>query len=266
MIRKLLIILMASIPAFLTGAAPSDTLRIAHLCDPQLGFGKGGFNDDLDAFCREVAQVNKLAPDIVVIAGDMVHNMDSASVTAFLSAAAAIEAPVVYTPGNHDITEPVTVAKIKAYTDVFGPDFSARTVKGRAIVSLNSMLMRSGRPKGEAQRHEAQLSEALAEAKAAGTPVIIVSHIPPFDKGIDEADEYFNLPTDSRKPLIARFYDAGCRLWLAGHTHTTARRSAGGIDILNAENTSRNFDGRPRGFRLLSIAPDGSYTWDFVPI
>ena len=49
MIRKLLIILMASIPAFLTGAAPSDTLRIAHLCDPQLGFGKGGFNDDLDA-------------------------------------------------------------------------------------------------------------------------------------------------------------------------------------------------------------------------
>ena len=127
------------------------------------------------------------------------------------------------------------------------------------------MLMRSGL-KGETKRHDAQLTDALEKAKAAASPMIILSHIPPFDKGIDEADEYFNLPGDSRKLMLERFYDAGCRLWLAGHTHTTAARSFGGIDILNGENTSRNFDGRPKGFRLLTIAPDGTYTWQFVPI
>lgn len=265
MIRKLLLILMATIPAILTGAAPTDTLRIAHLCDPQLGFGKGGFDDDLEAFCREVDKVNETQPDIVLIAGDMVNVMDSTSIGAFLKAAAKFKAPVVYTPGNHDLPEPVTAAGLKRYTEAFGPDFSSHTVKGRTIISVNSMLMRSGL-KGETKRHDAQLTDALEKAKAAASPMIILSHIPPFDKGIDEADEYFNLPGDSRKLMLERFYDAGCRLWLAGHTHTTAARSFGGIDILNGENTSRNFDGRPKGFRLLTIAPDGTYTWQFVPI
>ena len=82
------------------------TLRIAHLADPQLGFGPGGFDDDLAAFTTEIKNVNSLRPDLVVIAGDMVNRMDSTSVARFKEAAATIEAPVVYTPGNHDISEP----------------------------------------------------------------------------------------------------------------------------------------------------------------
>ena len=59
------------------------TLRIAHLADPQLGFGPGGFDDDLAAFTTEIKNVNSLRPDLVVIAGDMVNRMDSTSVARF---------------------------------------------------------------------------------------------------------------------------------------------------------------------------------------
>ena len=40
-------------------------------------------------------------------------------------------------------------------------------------------------------------------------------------------------------------------------------RAHDGIVVLNAETTCRNFDGRPFGFRMLTLQPDFTYTWDF---
>lgn len=245
-------------------AQPLDTLRIAHLTDPQLGFGKGGFDDDLDAFRLEIEHVNALDPDLVVIAGDMVNRMDSTSIARFLEAAKAIEAPLVYTPGNHDISEPPSPKGLKKYRDAFGPDFSVTDAKGRTLIAFNSLLMRGG-PADEVEAHLSKLRRALAEAKAKGSPVILMCHVPPFDKDIDEDDAYFNLPRAHRRQLFDMMADAGAFVWLCGHTHTTRSRSFAGIAVLNPENTSRNFDGRPRGFRLLTIAPDNSFTWDFIP-
>lgn len=243
-------------------ATPVDTLRIAHVCDPQLGFGKYGFDDDLAAFQREIALINDLKPDIVVIAGDMVNKMDSAYIARFKAAAATFAMPVIYTPGNHDLVEPVTDKGLKLYRDSFGTDFSTTDCKGRRIISVNSMLMRGG-PAAEVEAHNKKFADALKEASADGVPVIILSHVPPFEKDIDEADEYFNLPKALRRQLLADVAAAGCRLWLAGHTHKLGHNEFGGVHILNPENTSCNFDDRPRGFRLLTVAPNGTFTWEF---
>ena len=56
---------------------------------------------------------------------------------------------------------------------------------------------------------------------------------------------------------------AGAKFYLAGHTHSMLARAHKGIVLLNAETTCRNFDSRPFGFRLLTIRPDFTYTWDF---
>ena len=240
------------------------TLRIAHLADPQLGFGPGGFDDDLAAFTTEIKNVNSLRPDLVVIAGDMVNRMDSTSVARFKEAAATIEAPVVYTPGNHDISEPCSPRGLKKYRDAFGPDFSVhRLAGGRTLISFNSLLLRGG-PADERKNVAATLRRALSEAHGEGSAVILLCHVPPFAKDVDEDDAYYNLPKTIRRPLLECAADAGTFLWLCGHTHKTHRNDFEGIAVLNPENTSCNFDRRPRGFRLLTIAPDNSFTWEFV--
>lgn len=247
-------------------AAPTDTLRVAHLCDPQLGFyGADKFEYDLDGFRREIAIINDMKPDLVVIAGDMVNKMDSFDIASFKEAAATLQVPVVYTPGNHDLPETVSAKGLKRYRDAFGTDFSTTDVKGRTVISINSMLLRGG-PADEVAAHAEKFDKALAEASAAGKPVIILSHIPPFVKEIDEADEYFNLHKADRRELLAKVAAAGCRIWLAGHTHMLGHNEFAGVHILNGENTSANFDYRPRGFRLLTVAPDGDFTWDFIGI
>ena len=228
--KKFLTVILILMTIPLAGIAmPTDTLRIAHVCDPQLGFyGPEKFEYDLDAFRREIAIINKMRPDIVLIAGDMVNKMDSADIVAFKEAAKAFEVPFVYTPGNHDLPEPVSAKEVAA--------------------------------------HNAKFDKALQEALEAGKPVIVLSHVPPFKTDIDEEDECFNLHKDSRRGLLEKVANAGCSIWLAGHTHMTAHNEYGGVHILNAENTSANFDYRPRGFRLLTVAPDGQFTWDFVGI
>lgn len=247
------------------GAAVCDTLRIAHVCDPQLGFGKDGFDDDLEAFRREIAIINSMNPDMVLIAGDMVNRMDSASITRFKEAAAGIVPPVLYTPGNHDLPEPVTEENLARYRAAFGSDFSTADCKGRRIISINSMLMRGG-PEAEVEAHSRKFAAALQDAAKDGVPVIILSHVPPFEKDIDEKDEYYNLPKTMRPVLLGEVAAAGCKLWLAGHTHKLGHNEYSGVHILNAENTSSNFDGRPRGFRMLTVAPDDAFTWEFVAI
>ncbi|MDE6611840.1 MAG: metallophosphoesterase [Muribaculaceae bacterium] len=242
-----------------------EPLRIAHLADPQLGFGPGGFDDDLEAFKTEIRNVNSLRPDLVVIAGDMVNKMDSSSVARFKEAASAIEAPVVYTPGNHDISEPCTPRGLKKYREAFGPDFSVHSLAGgRTLISFNSLLLRGG-PDDEMDKAATTLREALSKAHCEGSAVILLCHVPPFAKDVDEDDAYYNLPKAIRRPLLECAADAGTFLWLCGHTHKTHRNDYEGIAILNPENTSCNFDRRPRGFRMLTIADDNSFSWEFVP-
>ncbi len=261
--RKYTLLLLAMTMCIGSAAAQ---LRIAHLADPQLGFGPGGFEDDLAAFRAEIVNVNAAKPDLVAIAGDMVNRLDSASVAAFHRAAEAIEAPVVLTPGNHDIAEPPTPAGLDAYRKAFGPDFTAFDIEGTdfTFIAFNSLLMRGG-PADEVDAHLAKLRRALVDARARHRRVVLMCHVPPFAADIDEKDEYFNLPRAHRLPLMQMMADAGVVAWLCGHTHRTHRNDYLGIPILNPENTSCNFDKRPRGFRLLTIAPDNTISWDFVP-
>ena len=54
-------------------------VRIAHMTDPQFGFGRtaqdheANYAADLARFERAVARVNALKPDLALITGDMTH-------------------------------------------------------------------------------------------------------------------------------------------------------------------------------------------------
>ncbi|MDR3229328.1 MAG: metallophosphoesterase [Puniceicoccales bacterium] len=257
-------------------AAPTpapQTLRIAHLCDPQYGFGgEKGFAGDVARFEQAVRQVNALAPDAVLVAGDLTHNADAKSVAAIRATLAKVRAPLILTPGNHDIvtkvgkTNAVTAESLAAYRAAFGPDFLVREIKGRLIISANSMYWWTKAPKEEVSRHEQLFREALADAKARKLPVILLTHVPPFVKTPTEKFTYQSLPPKVRSKLLELCNDNNVIIWLAGHTHCVSKNKYKNISILNGETTSRNFDQSKYGFRLLTLAGDNSFTWESTPL
>lgn len=245
-------------------AETDSVMRLVQLCDPQLGFGEDGLEADIARLEKAVQQINALKPDVVIVAGDMVNDIgDEPSIAIFLQAIARLEAPVLLTAGNHDLPDPVTAEGLQRYRSFFGNDFRTMTCKGRLIVSANSQLWREA-PAEERERHDRLLRDALQRAKENGQPVILLTHVPPFISSADEADEYFNLPKAMRADLLREAEEGGVTVWLAGHTHRTARRNHHRIAILNGETTGRNFDRHPAGFRLLTLYPGHRpFDWDF---
>ncbi|MDR1603027.1 MAG: metallophosphoesterase [Tannerella sp.] len=173
--------------------------------------------------------------------------------------------PVVLTAGNHDLPDPVTAEGLKRYRSIFGDDFQTMDCKGKYLISANSQLWREA-PQSEQDSHRRKLHESLELAKRKGQPVVMVTHIPPFVTFIDEPDEYFNLPVSLRSDLLMQCEKNGVFVWLAGHIHRTVQRTSGAITVLNGETTSRNFDERPAGFRLLTVYPDNRFEWEFVAL
>ncbi|MDR3268518.1 MAG: metallophosphoesterase [Tannerella sp.] len=246
-----------------TACENRTTLTVAHLCDPQLGFGADGFAADSARFEQEIRQVNELAPDLVVIAGDMVNDIrEEHAVSTIVKLMAKIRPPVILTPGNHDLPDPVTAEGLARYRAVFGNDFSYIQCKGRAIISANSQLWREA-PEEEKEAHRQKLHRTLQQAKKKKLPVILLTHVPPFVVSADEKEEYFNLPLDVRKELLDLAAECGVVVWLSGHTHTTLQRTHAPFAILNGETTSVNFDNHPAGFRLLTVYPDRHFDWVF---
>ena len=242
-------------------------LRIVHMGDPQLGFGEPrgeeGYRNDLRRFEAALEQVNGLKPDAVFIAGDMTHE------------AAALErdwprllrrfaAPVIAAPGNHDMGNTLLRENIERFRRVFGRDHAAFDFAGGwRIACGNSQFWFPTAEEEERRRYEEWVSEELSRGVALGGRLVLASHFPPFEHSLGEADGYWGHPKKGREERFERYVAAGVRFYLAGHTHSMLARAHKGVVLLNAETTCRNFDSRPFGFRMLTIRPDFTYTWDF---
>jgi predicted MPP superfamily phosphohydrolase len=246
------------------GLREPPVLRVVQLCDPQFGFEKDSFIADVMRLDFAVKKINEIAPDIVVVAGDMVNDgSDDKAINFFKEIIAQVKAPVLLAAGNHDLPDPVTDEGIKRYRSLYGDDYQAVECKRRLFIVVNSQLWREA-PEEESEQHELFIQEALQKAKKNRQVVIVLSHVPPFVASADEADEYYNLPASKREGILRLFNENGAIIWLAGHTHATIRRSYGNITILNGETTSKNFDDHPFGFRLLTVKPDQSFDWEFI--
>jgi len=244
-------------------------LRIVQLCDPQLGFGD--FNNDVLNLEKAVNLINDLDPDIVLIAGDMVHQpVNEQDIFTFKNIITHIKSPVLLASGNHDLCDApfnyFSMEGLDRFRKYFGDDYSKIECKGYCIISANSHLWWAETPKEIVELHDKWLIDKLQKAKNEEQPVILLTHIPPYISSVDEDDEYSNIPQKKRKEFLNLCEDNGVILWLAGHTHTTFRNDYKGIALLNGETTSRNFDNYPLGFRLLTLFSPNNFEWEFIPL
>lgn len=251
---------LAPVFARASDSAP-ESFTFVQVCDTQLGFG--GYDEDVAAFEQAVRQINALAPDFVIICGDLINQPAERSLNDFVRINAGFEVPCHLVAGNHDVGNEPTPETLAAYRERFGPDRYAFEHRGSTFVVVNTCLWKFP-VADETQRQDAWLRKTLAEVSG---PVFIAGHHPLFVERFDEDEVYYNLEPGVRTKLLDLYADSGVVAVLGGHSHKLLMNEHRGMALVNGETTSRNFDERPRGFRLWSVGTeDGAAQHKFVPL
>ena len=243
-------------------------LRIAHMTDPQFGFGPGKtpaqkYAADLARFEREIEIVNAMKPDLALITGDLTNNYNDVAKD-WPRLLKMFTMPLAVAPGNHDMGNEMT--KADRYLSVFGYDYKTFDVKGWRIIVGNTQFWRKTPLMDEKARYEAWLKEECCKAKSLGGRVLFAGHIPPFADNANEKDSYENHPKAGRSARMDMYLAAGARFFLAGHTHRYIAHGWKELTILNPETTSTNFDARPHGFRMFEVADQHDYCYNFIKV
>ena len=133
------------------------------------------------------------------------------------------------------------------------------------FVIVNTQLWKA-LVKDESEKHDSWLEATLQTAANERARIFVVGHSPFFVEKPDEDEEYFNLPVAKRKELLSLFEERGVVAVLGGHTHELLINEYKGIQLVNGETTSKNFDKRPFGFRLWHVGDARPFRHDFVPL
>ena len=221
-------------------------LRFGFLDDRDWGGqGIGDWEEEKIAAEQLVAYVNQLEPlpRMLVICGDLVHNMPAGTETKYTNVkwceeqrvdfAKAFgglrpEIPLVVLPGNHDVGNAPTVESLAAYTSCFGDDYFAYWLGGVRCIVLNTQLFSDSTLAQDMQAQQELWFLAILEEVREKQPkhVLIFQHIPWFIDAEDEPRGYFNIPCVTRSKwlqAIASVVDADgrplTRAVFCGHFH-----------------------------------------------
>jgi 3',5'-cyclic AMP phosphodiesterase CpdA len=186
---------------------------LLHLSDPHFGTEQPDVVDALLAFAH--AQ----APDLVVLSGDITQRARAAQFATAKNFVAALGAPVLAIPGNHDIALFNLLARVfrpyAAYARVFGADLAPVYDTGDLLV-IGVNTTRPWRHKhGEVSAQQIrQVATQLQAARPEQLRVVVV-HQP---VAVPEESETHNLVRGHR-PALQAWAQAGADVVLGGHIH-----------------------------------------------
>lgn len=244
---------------------------LVHLSD--LHFGK--VDEQLLAPLR--ALVQRIAPDVVVVSGDLTQRAKSEQFEAARAWLDTLPGPQIIVPGNHDISlynvfrrflQPLT--RYKRYiTDDLDPIYVDEQIAVLGVNTARSLTFKDGRVNKE------QIAAIKAQFDAVDPALIkiIVTHHP-FDLPKTEDDD----DLVDRAPMAMRaFADCGVDLLLSGHMHTshaanTAERyeihEYAALVVQAGTATSTRGRGETNSFNVVRVDQDrvevDRYGWDDI--
>jgi 3',5'-cyclic AMP phosphodiesterase CpdA len=221
---------------------------------------------DVERFRQAIQVANALRPDVVVIGGDMIDATDRPDqLEAFRATADDLDGiDLRYVAGNHDACHDgviPTEASLEWYRHAFGPDHWSLAVplgdRTLTLIAVNSTLLDQPRkvPGGD-EVELAFLEQELAAAAGRG-PVVVFSHHPPFVADADEADNYWNLPRERRRPFLDLLAEHHVDLLLCGHRHRNDRVEHRGVEIVTSSAVGFPLGLDPPGYRMVEITDIG---------
>lgn len=236
------------------------TARIAVLSDLHVMRGEEGaarlYRKRLEV---AIAQVNREAPDAVLIAGDLTEDGSAEQLEVFVTGLAMLSAPVLYIPGNHDVGNkrlpggpPPAADALRTYEGVAGPSWFATEVAGLHCVGINATLLGSGLPQEKAQWDwlEAQMRRGVAG------PVVALTHYPLYlSTPAEPGGDYWTVEPEPRRRLLDLLVTAGAAVVISGHLHRPNFASHAGITFAGAPSVAFGLpaDSRTEGWMMVTI-------------
>jgi 3',5'-cyclic AMP phosphodiesterase CpdA len=244
---------------------------LVHLSDLHFGRVDPALLDPL----REL--VTKLAPDVVVVSGDLTQRAKSEQFEEARAWLDTLPGPQVIVPGNHDISLynvfrrfVLPLERYKRYiTDDLSPAFIDDEIAVVGVNTARSLTFKDGRVNKE---QVAEIRAKLDGLDPAITRIIVTHH--PFDlpDNFDEADLV------DRAPMAMQvFAECGVDVLMAGHLHAshagnTAERykisEYAALVIQAGTATSTRGRGEVNSFNVLRVEHDkvevDRYGWDVI--
>jgi 3',5'-cyclic AMP phosphodiesterase CpdA len=192
---------------------------IVHLSDLHFGRVDQALLDPLRAL------VARIAPDLVVVSGDLTQRAKSAEFEAARTYLDTLPGPQVIVPGNHDISlynvfrrflKPLEHFK-RYITDDLDPMHVDEEIAVLGVNTARSLTFKDGRVN---QQQMDKMRAELAGLDPGITRIVVTHH--PFDlpSGADERDLVARAPI-----AMAAFAECGIDLLLAGHLHLSHANS-----------------------------------------
>ncbi len=255
MVLRFDIIIIITLFTFHSSFAQKEqkSFSFVQMCDTQLGMG--GYEHDVKSFRQAVKQINELNPDFVTICGDLVHNATDTSYADFLKIKSAFKMPCYAASGNHDVGNVPNDSTLNYYRKTVGDDYYTFQNKGFSFIVTNTQLWKVN-VENESEKHDKWFKNTITKEGKKGQPVFVIGHYPIFLKTPDEEEVYFNLPIKRRKEILTLFKENNVKAYLSGHKHELIVNNYENIQFVSGEATSKNFDGRPLGFRLWEVSSD----------
>ena len=233
----------------------ADPFFFMQATDPQFGM----YSADKD-FVQEtanwefaIANVNRLHPAFLVVTGDLTNKAgDAAQIAEYRRINAKLDRsiPLYSVAGNHDVGNDPTPESLAAYRAAYGPDYYAfRSGPIYGIVLDSSLFKAPAKVADEAAKQEKWLAEELAKAQAAGGLIVVFQHIPWFLENAGEADQYFNIPIETRRRALTLFHRYGVRYVFAGHYHRNAFGRDGNLEMITSGPAGMPIGPDPSGLR-----------------
>ena len=161
--------------------------------------------------------------------------------------------------GQSRCGERATAQSLAAYRQHFGPDYYSFQAGGITGIVLDSSLEKSpGQVPDETAKMESWLDAELAKAVQEGAARIVVfQHIPFFLKSAGEADQYFNIPLETRRRYLKLLHKYGVRDVFSGHLHHNSEGLDGDLDMVTSGPVGMPLEGGRSGMCLVTLSPAG---------
>jgi 3',5'-cyclic AMP phosphodiesterase CpdA len=244
---------------------------LVHLSDLHFGRVDEALLDPL----REL--VHRIAPDVVVVSGDLTQRAKSEQFEAARAWLDTLPGPQIIVPGNHDISlynvfrrflQPLT--RYKRYiTDDLDPIYVDSEIAVLGVNTARSLTFKDGRVNKE---QVASIKAQLAGLDKKVTRVIVTHH--PFDLPLTADDDDL---VDRAPMAMEAFAECGVDILLSGHMHTSHSKSTAeryqfgeyaALVVQAGTATSTRGRGETNSFNVVKVESDmvevERYGWDVI--
>jgi 3',5'-cyclic AMP phosphodiesterase CpdA len=237
----------------------ADPFFFIQASDPQFGMftENKDFRQETANWEFAVANINRLKPAFVIVTGDLTNGTGNADqIAEFKRINRGLDSNIhLYSaPGNHDVANDPTPATLAAYRKNYGPDYySFQEGPIYGIVLDSSLFKAPALVKDEAAKQEAWLEGELTKAEAAHLMPVVFQHIPWFLERADEPDQYFNIPMETRRRVLALMKKHGVKYVFAGHYHRNSFGTDGDLQMITSGPVGMPDGPDPSGIRLAEV-------------